>query len=334
VVSFRAGSHDRTVDAYDRNGGHQMNDGPSHDDRYRTVDVPVRGGTMRVGVWEPVASAPAARDLAAPASAVPTLLAVHGITASHRCWPLLAQALPQWRVIAPDLRGRGRSNGLPGPYGMANHADDLVAVLDHLEVPAAVVVGHSMGGYVTVALHHWHPHRASSLVLVDGGVPLPRAEGLTDEEFVDAVLGPVRARLAMRFDSREAYQQLFRAHPAFATSWSEAVADYADYDLVGEPPNLHASTTEEAFVGDSIEQQDVHWLTPALHELPPGTPFLRAPRDLIDREPGLFPPAWLERCGEQFPAVDVREVPDVNHYTIVLSDAGAAAIAAVVQATR
>ena len=301
-----------------------MTDVRSQADRYRAVDVPVRGGAMRVGIWEP--------DGAATGNAtVPTLLAIHGVTASHRCWLLLAQALPQWRIIAPDLRGRGRSNGLPGPFGMARHADDMSAVLDHLEIPAATVVGHSMGGYVTVALHHWHPHRAKSLVLVDGGVPLPRPEGLTDEQFVDAVLGPVRARLAMHFETRESYQQLFRAHPAFASRWSDAVADYADYDLVGEPPNLHASTTEAAFVGDSIDQQDVHWLSPALHELPAGTPFLRAPRDLADREPGLFPPDWIEQCRRQFPAIHVREVPDVNHYTIVMSDGGAAAIAKVLR---
>ncbi|MGS0688892.1 alpha/beta hydrolase [Nakamurella sp. GG22] len=298
--------------------------GPKTDSkRYRTVEVPVRGGAMRVGVWEPEGAGGAQQGDPQP----PTVLAIHGVTASHRCWPLLAAALPEWRLIAPDLRGRGRSNGLPGPYGMAQHADDVAAVLDHLGVPAAVVAGHSMGGYVTVALHHRHPARVASVVLVDGGIPLPRPEGLTDEEFVDAVLGPVRARLSMRFDSRESYQQLFRAHPAFASDWSDAVADYADYDLVGDPPDLHAATVGAAFVGDSMDQQDVEWLIPGLQGLPERTPFLRAPRDLLDREPGLWPPAWIEEWQQQLPAIDVREVPDVNHYTIVLSERGAAAVA-------
>jgi pimeloyl-ACP methyl ester carboxylesterase len=183
-----------------------------------------------------------------------------------------------------------------------------------------------MGGYVTVALHHRHPERVASVVLVDGGIPLPRAEGLTDEEFVDAALGPVRARLAMRFETRESYQKLFREHPAFASHWDDAVADYADYDLAGDPPNLRASTTEAAFVGDSIDQQDLEWLLPGLQGLPERTPFLRAPRDLLDSEPGLWPPAWIEQWQQRLPAIDVREVPDVNHYTIVLSEKGAAAI--------
>ena len=62
-------------------------------DRYRTHDVPVAGGTLRVGVWE--ADAPDA----------PTALLVHGITASHRSWQRLAALLPGVRLVAPDLRG-------------------------------------------------------------------------------------------------------------------------------------------------------------------------------------------------------------------------------------
>ena len=83
---------------------------------YRTMDVPVRGGMLRVGEW-----APADPD-------APVVVAAHGITASHLAWATMADALPDVRFVAPDLRGRGRSNGLPGPFGMVQHADDLAAV--------------------------------------------------------------------------------------------------------------------------------------------------------------------------------------------------------------
>ena len=52
-------------------------------------------------------------------------------------------------LLAPDLRGRGRSSA-GGPYGMAAHADDLMAVLDHAGAADALVVGHSMGGFAAV----------------------------------------------------------------------------------------------------------------------------------------------------------------------------------------
>ena len=84
---------------------------------YRTTGVDVRGGTLHTALWGP-------DDPAAP-----TILAVHGVTASHKAWPYLAKALPDVRIIAPDLRGRGRSNALPAPYGMPAHAADLAAVL-------------------------------------------------------------------------------------------------------------------------------------------------------------------------------------------------------------
>jgi lipase len=289
-------------------------------DRYRTVDVPVRGGDLRVGIWEPA-------DAAVHPAAAPTVLAVHGITASHRSWLSVADRLPGARVIAPDLRGRGRSNELPGPYGITGHADDLVRVLDHLDVPSAVVIGHSMGGFVTVATVHRHRDRVAGVVLVDGGLPLPIPEGLTPDEATAAILGPVQRRLTMTFADHEAYRDFFRAHPAF-TDWTDATTDYIDYDLVGEPGNYRPATCFEAMAADSRSQQDgEEWLLAGLAALPPGTPFLRAPRGLLDEEPGLFPAPWVARWADRFPALDVREVPDTNHYTLVFSQVGTAAIA-------
>src|SRR5690606_30778701 len=127
------------------------------------------------------------------------VLAVHGVTSSHKSWPLVAAALDGVRVIAPDLRGRGRSNQLPGPYGMPQHADDLAAVLDAFGADSAVVVGHSMGAFVSVVFSHRPPERVSELVLVDGGLPLAVPEGIAPDELTKAVLGPAQARLTMTF---------------------------------------------------------------------------------------------------------------------------------------
>src|SRR5919108_3587840 len=106
---------------------------------HSSLAVPVSGGSLHVGV----AGAP-------PGTAgVPVVLAVHGITGSHVSFAPIARHLGDTATfLAPDLRGRGQSSGLGGPYGMAAHARDLVAVLDHVGVERAVVAGHSMGGYV------------------------------------------------------------------------------------------------------------------------------------------------------------------------------------------
>jgi lipase len=171
------------------------------EDRYRSVDVAVEGGRMRVGVWD------------APADAAPAVLLIHGVTASHLSWPFVAERLPDARVIAPDLRGRGRSNGLEGRAGLHAHARDLVAVLDALGVDRAVVVGHSMGAFVALVLGDLFPERVSRVVLVDGGLPLDLPEGMTADEVIQHVLGPTADRLAMRFATTEAYLDFWRAHP-------------------------------------------------------------------------------------------------------------------------
>ncbi|WP_111767069.1 alpha/beta hydrolase [Nakamurella deserti] len=286
-------------------------------DRYRTLDVPVRGGELRLGVWEP----------AGADGRAPTVVAVHGVTASHRCWSMVADRLPQVRIVAPDLRGRGRSAGLPGPYGMAGHADDIAAVLDALEVPTATVVGHSMGGFVAVALRSRHRARVPAVVLVDGGLPLPPGPpGLTDDERSTALLGPAKARLTMTFPDRASYRDFFRAHPAFAGGWNDAVADYVDYDLTGAPPELRPSTPVAALTADTADLWG-RWLPAALDDLPVGTTVLRAPRGLQGEEPGMYPPEWAGSVVAGRPSLTLRDVPGVNHYTILFSDRGAAAVA-------
>ena len=55
--------------------------------------------------------------------------------------------------------------------------------------------------------------------------------------------------------------------------------------------------------------------------------LLTAPRGLLNEVPGIYSPSEVERWRAELPAVTIREVPDVNHYTIVLGAKGASAIA-------
>jgi lipase len=154
---------------------------------YRVHDVPTGGGTLRVGEWGP------------DDPSVATVVAVHGITASHLAWAVIAEAMPHVRLIAPDLRGRGRSAGLPGPYGMARHAADLEAVIEALELPRAILLGHSMGAFVAVVAASRYPDRFSEVFLIDGGLPLAIPAGMSKEDLVGATIGSAVRRLSMTF---------------------------------------------------------------------------------------------------------------------------------------
>jgi lipase len=278
----------------------------------RHRDVPVTGGPLRVARWD---------------GPGPLVLAVHGITATHVAWVEVAEQAPDLTLVAPDLRGRGRSADLPGPYGFAAHVADLVALLDDVGCERAVVAGHSMGGFVAVALAATHPDRIARLVLVEGGLPLGRPEDPVPEGALDTLLGPAAARLAMTFPTRDAYRDLWRAHPALGPIWGPAVAAYADYDLIGEPPGLRSSCREEAMRTDGADVHDHRSTAQALRAVRAPVTFLRAERGLLDEPVPLYPDAAMARLAAEWPGLDVRDVPGTNHYSILLGTEGAREVA-------
>ena len=283
--------------------------------RYHQLEVPVRGGALRVGVWEPEDDGPA-----------PTVLAVHGITASHVSWAELARQLPGVRLVAPDLRGRGGSRDLPGPYGMPTHADAVAAVQRHLGAEDVVVAGHSMGGFVSLVLADRHPELVSSLVLVDGGMPLVPPPGVAPEDMAGLVLGPAAERLRMTFPSREAYREFWGSHPAIGPGWSDLTTAYVDYDLVGTEPELRPATRVDALEEDIRELVDGESVRHALDHLRHPATWLVAPRGLMDEVPPLYPDAARELWTGRYPALRMVAVEDVNHYTIVMLEEGAAQV--------
>jgi pimeloyl-ACP methyl ester carboxylesterase len=96
------------------------------------------------------------------------LLLIHGFPLDHRLWEAQSRGLSALvRVIAADLRGCGRSEVPAGPYSVEQHAADLAALLDYLEVRRAVVAGLSMGGYVALAFWRRHAERVQGLALLD-----------------------------------------------------------------------------------------------------------------------------------------------------------------------
>lgn len=284
---------------------------------YRTLDVPVSGGDLRVGVWEPEGAS----------DTIPTVLAIHGVTSSHLAWPFVVDQLPGVRVIAPDLRGRGRSNEIAGPAGMSAHARDMVAVLDAFDLDSVPVIGHSMGGFVSVVLAHQHPERVTRVVLIDGGLPLDVPAGLSPEQLVAAILGPTAERLEKRWPDVGGYvAEFWRDHPAFAGAWTEELERYIAYDLVPEGEVLRPATSLRTTVDDTIDMNTGTALPEALADIRHPMAFVSVPRGLQDEEPGLYAPDHLQDVLAALPSIRHVPIDGLNHYTIVMSPQGAEAI--------
>jgi len=141
------------------------------------------------------------------------LVALHAHWMEGKTFARLARDLaPRWRVIAPDLRGHGYSDHASS-YTRNDYLGDLEMLLDHLDVPSAVLLGNSLGGVNAYQFAARHPDRVGGLIIEDIG-----AEVTETTDFVLAWNGAFRTReeLAARIGPRLApyLADSFRSTPA------------------------------------------------------------------------------------------------------------------------
>ncbi|OHV89608.1 alpha/beta hydrolase [Mesorhizobium sp. ORS 3428] len=97
----------------------------------------------------------------------PPLVMVHGFTDTSRSFSLLVPYLAGCRLIMPDLRGHGASQAGEG-CAIADFAADIAGLIRRLRLDRPVVIGHSLGAMVSIALAARHPQLVGGLVVVAG----------------------------------------------------------------------------------------------------------------------------------------------------------------------
>ena len=106
------------------------------------------------------------------------LVFLHAFPLNRTMWSAQEQALSsQFRIVTVDLRGHGESDAPLWRYTLDQAADDVRALMDHLSIRQAVLVGLSMGGYVLFAFYRAFTDRVKGLVLADTRAQADTADG-------------------------------------------------------------------------------------------------------------------------------------------------------------
>lgn len=281
------------------------------------LQVPVDGGELTVGRW---------------GSGERVIVAPHGITANHTSWAYIAEELADdFTIYAPDLRGRGGSASMPGPYGMERHADDCIAILDHVGVKTAVMAGHSMGGFVTVKAAVKYPDRLDAAILIDGGLPLVVPDGITSDQLIAAVIGPAMERLSMTFESLDRYLDFWRQHPSFqGDDWTPLAQYYFTYDIHEVDGSWRSKVDGDVIRADGSDSVDNATSDADFASITVPMTFVWAPRGIMNADP-LYPLEVVKEVESQLPNFDVVPLDDVSHYTLAMRREGAGQVAAAIR---
>ena len=277
---------------------------------YRYTTSVVSNGRLAVGEWGDPHASP--------------MIALHGVMGSHRAWDRVARTLQKDSfVVAPDLRGRSGSADAAAPFGFDQHVRDIEALMDERRIERAVLIGHSMGGFLAVAIAAALPDRVNGLVLVDGGLP-PVAANANGDEVTHAVMSGVAAELATEYDDPATYVDE-RRRVTRPDVWGDDLADARAYELRASAGTWRVAGSYDAVVAD-VEHITGPGADTALRTLTRPAVLLHAGKGLPPRPEPLYPQSEVDQWVETVSWLSARGLLDEDHDSIVASDVGVDAI--------
>ncbi|MAT99835.1 MAG: 3-oxoadipate enol-lactonase [Anaerolineaceae bacterium] len=193
-----------------------------------------------------------------------------------------------YRIIRYDKRGHGLSDCPPAPYAIRDHATDLAALLDQLEVPQAILVGISVGGMIALDFTATWPERVLSLVLCDTAPKIGTAV-LWNERITNLRqhgMNAMRDTILSRWFADD-----------FAKQEPAAFSGYA---------NMLTRMPVEGYTGTCATIRDAN-LTEAAKTITAPTLVLCGAEDLAT------PPALVQGLCELIPHAQFHKIPDAAH---------------------
>lgn len=224
----------------------------------------------------------------------PTLLLIHGFPLNSSMWePQLEDLSDIARIIAPDLRGHGQSDAMPGPYSTAMIADDCVGLLDALGIQEPVVVcGMSMGGYIALELYRQHPDLVEGLILVSTRAGADSEEGKAG-----------RDRAADRVEAEGPQVIVADMLPKMMAPETYEI----DPDLASEVEAMMQTTSPEGMVGALMAMKERADSTSMLAEIDVPTLIIHGAEDQI------IPLSEARAMREAIPDAELVVIPEAGH---------------------
>ena len=251
-----------------------------------------------------------ARDYAAAGGAAKLpVIAIHGLTRNAADFETIAPLIAQSgrRVLAVDVRGRGRSDRAPDPmtYQPAQYAQDVLALMSQAGIERAVFLGTSMGGLITMALAAIRSKVIAAAILNDVGPEVAKA-GLTR---IAAYTGqpvetPTWAEAAAYVKATNAV-----AFPCYADADWDAFARRVFRIGVEGAPELDYDPDIMVPIRAAGAKALVPNLWPFFTRLAKGRPVLLVRGETSD----LLSPEIMAKMKKRAPRMDVVEVPGVGH---------------------
>jgi lipase len=268
-------------------------------------------GGLTVAEWNPSGS--------------PVVLCLHGLTSTSQVWSAFAASLPQARVIAPDLPGRGGSVDVRAAAGMAGHAAAVTRLADELALDDIVLVGHSMGAFVAPLIAYALTQRVRKVVLMDGGVAPQQSLAL--KRPVVRALFTVQSRLLdRRWPDVPAYvNAVERKAIANRPELRAHMVEWGAYMLAGPPGALRPRVNSARLIADAADALAGAKTLPVLRDLAMPVHAILAAHGKDDRSKPFISDRALASAHACLPRLTSERV-EANHLTMLFDPSGPAAV--------
>lgn len=184
----------------------------------------------------------------------PTVILMHGLSANARFFIGMIQAglAPSLDVLSLDLRGRGESDQPEHGYSMADHAADVLGLMDQLGLDQVVLGGHSFGGLLTYYMAAHFPNRVSKCVVID-------APAEVDPTVLEQIK-PSLARLEMVAPSWGDYLFRVKAMPYYEGWWNTTIEEFYRADVRVNPDGTVQARSRPQNIQEAVEGLlEINW---------------------------------------------------------------------------